>query len=205
MDNSLLKCGRCNCDKVAGEFPPSSSATRQAGSYCRSCCRAYQAAYRATADGWARNAYASIQRRCLNKSGKDKSYANVRCLFTMETWLAWAVPAYNQFKLSFPGEVVSVDRINPDGDYVEGNVRLLPWRENSRLARRKLARRYKAEVGLPWRQGKASQREGVTVLLETSPVLTSPNKYATALQSRRSSGRKDWSSAQASDIFPWER
>ena len=54
-------------------------------------------------------------------------------------FIAWAVPAYKEWFRDYPGVTPSVDRINPDGHYEIGNLRLIPVGQNRRSARHFIA------------------------------------------------------------------
>jgi hypothetical protein len=133
----MSKCSGCSQPDVSG--------------YCRTCAAAYKKKYRATPEGRAVTMWNDMAKRAGNRSGRHKSYESIKVQISRDDFLRWAVPAITAFKTAHPYELASIDRINPDGDYAAGNIRILPYRENSRLSRRKMARRIKAERGLPWR------------------------------------------------------
>ena len=72
----------------------------------------------------AKSAYVSMGHRCLNRVGKNPSYADVELRMTLEEWIAWAVPEYERFDREHPGESPNVSRIGDKGNYEIGNVRI---------------------------------------------------------------------------------
>jgi hypothetical protein len=78
----------------------------------------------------AKSAYYSISQRCLNKNGKNPSYAHVELRITKEEWLAWAVPKYEEFNQNHPNESPNVARIGDKGHYEIGNIELVTAKKN---------------------------------------------------------------------------
>ncbi len=114
----------------------------------------YQRSYRKTPQGWATKKWNDIKNRAGNADGWHPSYANVPLRMTQDEFMNWAVPAVLLFWQLNPNETASVDRADPERPYEIDNLRIIPWRENSRLARRKLARRLRAASGGTWHPNK---------------------------------------------------
>lgn len=49
---------------------------------------------------------------------------------TKEEWFKWAIPELAAFQAKYPDDIPSVDRINADGPYEVGNVRIIKKGEN---------------------------------------------------------------------------
>ena len=75
-------------------------------------------------------AYYGMQARCLNKNGKNPSYAEVELRMTREDWLKWAVPEYTKFQVEHPDDTPNAARIGDMGHYELGNVRVVSRAEN---------------------------------------------------------------------------
>lgn len=57
-------------------------------------------------------------------------YEDVEVRLGIEEFMAWALPKVEEFTQQNPGKSPSVDRIDPDGDYEMGNIRILELGEN---------------------------------------------------------------------------
>jgi hypothetical protein len=86
-------------------------------------------------------AWQMIERRCMNRDGRNPSYASVELRLTKDAFLVWAIPAFTAYYEQHP-EVLqshdprdwpSVDRIRGDGHYEAGNLQILAMGENARL------------------------------------------------------------------------
>ena len=78
----------------------------------------------------AKAAYSLMKARCLNRNGKNPTYAKVELRMTLEEWLSWAIPEYERFQNDHPGEIPNISRLGDKGHYELGNVRLLTVSEN---------------------------------------------------------------------------
>lgn len=78
-------------------------------------------------------AWTSLNYRAGNRSRQHPTYASVEVRMAKDEFYAWYQEELTTFNEKFPGETPSVDRIDPNGHYEMGNIRLIPWRENSRL------------------------------------------------------------------------
>ena len=78
----------------------------------------------------AKAAYYGMLKRCLNKDGKNPSYANVELKMTWEEWLQWAVPEYEKFQRDNPGVTPNAARIGDAGHYELGNIRIISQTQN---------------------------------------------------------------------------
>lgn len=93
---------------------------------------AYLKRYRNTPKGAAVFAWNRITSRAGAKYNHRKCYASVEVRMTREEFMAWAVPAYEEWFRDRPGVTPSVDRIDSKGHYEPGNIRLLPVQDNRR-------------------------------------------------------------------------
>jgi len=78
----------------------------------------------------ARAAYANMRRRCMNASGLEPAYAAVELRMSLEEWLAWAVPRYEEFERANPGVMPNVSRYGDLGHYEISNLRILTAGQN---------------------------------------------------------------------------
>lgn len=81
----------------------------------------YERTYNNTPRGRASEMYKAMVYRC----GKQKHYENIRVEMSREDFLTWAIPELEDFKQRYPDKVPSIDRINPDGNYAFGNMRII--------------------------------------------------------------------------------
>lgn len=79
----------------------------------------------------AKSAYCGMQARCLNRNGRNPSYAAVELRMTREEWLTWAVPEYERFQTANPRVMPNAARKGDSGHYELGNVRIVSRTENS--------------------------------------------------------------------------
>lgn len=68
--------------------------------------------------------------RITTRVGHHPNYAGVEIRMTKEEFLAWAIPAFEQWFREKPGVTPSIDRINSSGHYELGNVQILAYRRN---------------------------------------------------------------------------
>lgn len=83
--------------------------------------------------------------RCLNKSGKNPTYALIELRMTLDEWLAWAIPEYEKFQMAFPEERPCAARRGDVGHYEIGNIDIISVRENGRMSPRRLWRQLKPD------------------------------------------------------------
>jgi DNA-directed RNA polymerase subunit M/transcription elongation factor TFIIS len=79
----------------------------------------------------AKAAYSTMIARCLNKNGRNPSYANVELRMTREEWLVWAVPEYEKFQKEYPEAAPNAARIADIGHYEVGNIRIVSQQTNA--------------------------------------------------------------------------
>lgn len=77
----------------------------------------------------------NIYWRSENRDGKHPQYANVKLDMNKNEFLSWSVPAFAEAMKKYPGVKLSVDRINPDNSYHVNNLRVIPLKDNIKLAR----------------------------------------------------------------------
>lgn len=88
-------------------------------------------------------AWQNMNRRCLNRDGKNPAYAGVELRISKEEFVKWALPQYESILNSNPGAVPSVSRRGDIGHYEIGNIDIIPWRKHKTIAadeRKKLIR-----------------------------------------------------------------
>jgi hypothetical protein len=78
----------------------------------------------------AKASYNGMLARCLNRNGKNPSYASVELRISLEEWMSWAVPIYEKCMKEFPDDTPTVARNGDSGHYEFGNVSVVPWRKN---------------------------------------------------------------------------
>jgi len=82
--------------------------------------------YSASVKGRARKMYHAIVWRTTHIS----SYKNILCNVEISEFLNWAIPEIELFLKENSGKTPSVDRMNPDGNYEIGNIRIIDLGEN---------------------------------------------------------------------------
>jgi len=92
--------------------------------------------YYSTAIGMAHRAWNNI----IKRASKQRSYAHVEIRMTVDEFLAWAVPEYEKWTKKRPKEKPSIDRIDSNGHYEIGNLRLLELQKNRSNNRRNMHR-----------------------------------------------------------------
>lgn len=68
-------------------------------------------------------------------SNPPRAYIGVQLLMAREEFMEWAIPAYAEFLQNNPGVPPTLDRIDPKGHYVIGNLRVVSKVVNSRRGR----------------------------------------------------------------------
>ena len=154
-------CSTCRMDMPSDAFHASASR-------CKGCAASYAKQYRQTSAGLATIWFTDIKKRAGNRNGRNPSYTLIEMRIDRDAFITWATYAIDIFRSQHPHDTPSLDRINPDGHYELGNIRVISWKENSRLARRKEARRVKGRQGLPWRPGIHDSHTPLSHAYETS-------------------------------------
>lgn len=98
--------------------------------------REYNQRYRSTPHGAAMCAWNRLTSRAGAKYNHRRCYANIEVRVTLQEFLAWAVPEYEAWFRERPGVTPSVDRIDSDGHYEVGNLRIIGANENRRRSRK---------------------------------------------------------------------
>lgn len=84
----------------------------------------------------ARSAYWGMLARCGNPNGKNPTYANVELRMTLEEWMTWAVPRYEEFNLLHSDVSPAVSRYGDMGHYEIGNMEIISQAENASRQKR---------------------------------------------------------------------
>lgn len=78
-----------------------------------------------------KNFFRYAKERCFNKNNKD--YSKYKNLFNFEDYLDYFNSCYSIYKESiekYPGETLSIDRIDSNKGYTKGNIRFVPIKIN---------------------------------------------------------------------------
>lgn len=73
-------------------------------------------------------------RRCGNPDGLNPTYADVELRMTLEEWLEWSIPRYEEFIRSNPNISPSVSRFEDQGHYEINNLEIISRDANLKLA-----------------------------------------------------------------------
>lgn len=92
---------------------------------CLNCCSNINTHYRAVI------AWESIKQRAGNKRKKYRTYGKVELSIDKADFIAWFRLSYTIFRMEFPTERPSVDRIDNGGHYELSNLQMISHRENS--------------------------------------------------------------------------
>lgn len=88
--------------------------------------------YLLTIRGKAARMWNGMQSRAENKAGIYPTYQNVKLLLSRKKFISWVIPELENWqKIHGSLKEVSLDRINNDGHYEDGNLQLLTKVENS--------------------------------------------------------------------------
>lgn len=100
------------------------------GLFCSDACEEMRKAV-ATAN----KMYRAMRYRTSDTHRRNKTYWDKEVRFTQDEFIEWAKPELVKFYASEPDGIASVDRIDPDGHYELGNIRILSWRLNALRSR----------------------------------------------------------------------
>lgn len=141
MSDEILtrRCPRCKQSLPITDFGSGARID-----YCKPCRAEKSREHNKTPRGRAVSAWRLMNRRIITQP----EYAGIEVRMTRAEFLEWAEPRYAAWAIEHPGETPTVDRIKPNGHYELGNIRLLEWGENARLARRN--RNVHAPAGMHW-------------------------------------------------------
>lgn len=132
----MKKCTKCLEVKRLSEFTNRSLSKDGKYAWCNYCKNLHSSNYRRergkTPIGKAIKAWENIVQRCENHNGKNPYYNHVKLEMTRTQFIEWAIPEYEKFMREYPGEQVSIDRIDSEGNYKLGNLRVVGMRENSK-------------------------------------------------------------------------
>lgn len=131
----------------------------------------YAKKYRSTPHGAAACAWNRLTSRAGAKYGHRKCYARIEVRMTRADFMMWAISAYEVWFREHPGITPSVDRIDPDGHYEIGNLRLIPLNDNRQRASCYVNRQM--PEGL-WHCGKCDRILPVSHFYKIPPTPSSP-------------------------------
>lgn len=141
---SKRTCNVCGVSKKISAFYEHPTGRGRRSAFCDECAQKKSRAFYRTPRGRAFHAWYRIRQRCRT----NRHYTGVEIRMTKEEFITWAVPKFAEWEAERPHETPSVDREDPTGHYEITNIRLLPWGENARLARRN--KNVHAPVGMAW-------------------------------------------------------
>lgn len=84
----------------------------------------------------AKAAYRNMKIRCLNANGKNPAYLKVELKMSMNEFLEWAIPKYEEFIKLNPGLSPSISRFNDEGHYEISNIEIISFKENNARQKR---------------------------------------------------------------------
>lgn len=158
-------CGKCGIKKKDSEFYERKDKIKGLRSKCKQCfkngCEEYRKEERKTLSGYLRFTYNNIKHRCDNPKNKAYKYyggRGIKCKFTREEFIDYILN-----KLCVDPRGLDVDRINNNGHYEPGNIRLITHKENMQNRRPqkgiKLSERDVRMIIYMWRTGEFAQPE----------------------------------------------
>lgn len=125
-------CGTCGSVLPLAKFYKDKKSSDGHSWECSACAQQRIREHSKTPRGRALNAWRLMNRRIA----VQPEYAGIEVRMSRETFLKWAIPEYAAWIESGNPETPTIDRINPDGHYEIGNIRLLSWSENAIRNRR---------------------------------------------------------------------
>lgn len=151
MSDEEKACTKCGFPKPLRDFSKRSASTDGLDFACRECKHKFAIAYGKTIRGMAVRRWQSLIRRI----GK-KQYEDIRVTCSQDEFIAWAIPAIVEFLAEHPNGNPSVDRIDPDGHYELGNMRIIDRGDN--LAR---SRYFTNALGVNMNSDKKSKLQAI--------------------------------------------
>lgn len=146
----MKTCNVCGLPKPPEQFTKNCKSPDGRLSRCKTCDKKVRLhRYRTVPRVRASAVWHALLQRVGNANGKNDSYANTQVAFTKDTFVAWYSAALPVFFADHGVDATpSVDRVEQDGHYSPGNVRLIPLGDNSMRARNK--RNVNAPAGTAW-------------------------------------------------------
>lgn len=89
----------------------------------------------------AKSAYSNMKRRCKGGKSEERSYNNVELKMTLDEFLTWSLPLYEDFQNKYPDKVPVVSRKNDSGNYEIGNIDIISKEENNKIQKYKTENR----------------------------------------------------------------
>lgn len=128
------KCSMCGLGKPLTEFHRDQSKSGGRGYRCKDCQSKYGAARYNTPQGRLRH----MAKNVISRTNNCPGYRHIECLVgsTVEEVYRYLASHFlaDTAALMAMGEIPSVDRIDPQGHYEHGNIRVISKRENDRRA-----------------------------------------------------------------------
>jgi hypothetical protein len=189
-------CRKCQQPKPWSEYAVDKASVDGVHRWCKQCVKAYNKQYRQTPEGRAICIWHDMLARAGNRNGKNKAYQNVELQMTRDQFLAWAVPTLQAWYQQHPGEVPSIDRIDPAGHYTLNNVRIIAWtlhrrlKKNSKIARDlERARQYYENIA----RAQSGQSRSHSYFPQAKPAPTQPKVMSLPTRPAPRQATSDWS------------
>lgn len=158
-------CGKCHIRKPESEFYKRKDKTKGLRSKCKQCfkddCGERRKEERKTLSGYLRLTYNNIKHRCespKNKHYKDYGGRGIQCKFTREEFIDYILN-----RLCIDPRGLDIDRIDNDGNYEPGNIRVVTHKKNMQNRRpqkgKKLSEQDVRMIIYMWRTKKFTQPE----------------------------------------------
>lgn len=126
----MKQCGKCLKKLPVSNFHNRSLSRDGKFLWCKSCKNKVEAARKRrvgkTPTGKAKKAWENMKLRCKN----SPEYFHVKINVERDEFLEWAIPEYEKFMTLNPNAQPSIDRIDSDGHYEIGNIRVVSINDN---------------------------------------------------------------------------
>ena len=74
-----------------------------------------------------------MKRRCKGGVNELPAYRHVNVRMSLDEFIEWALPRYEDFIEKYPDESPSISRFGDSGDYEIGNIELISLKDNRRI------------------------------------------------------------------------
>ena len=142
VKDGLKMCGKCHDWKSLDDFYNDKRQPDGKTSWCKACTykqpawkgRTKYAEYPPKLLKMAEGKWAGMHDRCNDPERHNANcYRGIEVRVKKDEFIRWIIPELERFYREHPYEVASIDRINPDGHYEWGNMRVISlWRNSWR-------------------------------------------------------------------------
>lgn len=132
----MKTCTKCKKEKSLSEFHKDRSKKTGFDPRCKECIKNYKQKYHQTIIGCLRHRFKEMKQRCDNpkcKRYKDWGGRGIKVKFTSANEFVNYV--INELKIDPHG--LTIDRIDNDGNYEKGNIRIVTIKENNNNRRKR--------------------------------------------------------------------